>query len=38
MVDFRHRLTVINMNATPVPIRQIHSFHSYVIRKGKAVS
>ena len=25
MVDFHHRLTVINMNATPVPIGQIHS-------------
>ena len=28
--DFRHRLTVINMNDTPVPIGQMHSFHSYV--------
>ena len=26
VVDFRHRLTVINMNNTTVPIGQIHSF------------
>ena len=25
-----HRFTVININDTPVPIGQIHSFHSYV--------
>ena len=30
VVDFRHRLTVVNMNDTPVSIGQIHSFHSYV--------
>ena len=30
VIDFRHRFTVINMNDTPVPIGQIHSFHSYV--------
>ena len=30
IVDFSHRFTVINMNNTPVPIGQIHSFHSYV--------
>ena len=29
-VDFRHRFTAINKNDTPVPIGQIHSFHSYV--------
>ena len=30
VVDFRHRFTVININDTPVPSGQIHSFHSYV--------
>ena len=29
VVDFRHRFTVVDMNDTPVPIGQIHSFHSY---------
>ena len=24
LVDFRHRLTVMNMNDTPIPIGQLH--------------
>ena len=30
VADFRHRFTVINMNDTPVPIDQIHSFQSII--------
>ena len=30
IVDVRHRFTVKNMNNTPVPIGQMHSFLSYV--------
>ena len=30
VVDFRHRFTVTSINDTPVPIGQIHLFHSYV--------
>ena len=30
VVDFRHRFTVSNMDNMPVPIGQIHSYHSYV--------
>ena len=29
VVDFRFRFTVIDMNDMPVPMGQIHSFHSY---------
>ena len=31
VVDIRHRFTVINMNDTPVPNGQIHSFHGIKI-------
>ena len=30
IVDFCHRFTVISMKDMPVPIGQIHSFHSFV--------